>query len=327
MDRGCTRETRAETLPIWSDSTLKKSVREAGHWTDVKADAQYDPCRLHATYESLGAFIHEATQEQRDVISNVVKACDDVYTLVHDAIIAGDPKMADVTNTLIKTEFSTLTSRCIPTADVRKDGTGRKKYCPWKEPADGTNVKCASGQPGHMDMKDGAGGSILVAVERQASIDIFPDSADGIELLYSDLLPIYAKAMEYYQREIHPSWLAWNPEEGMECGKATFWSYIVDRHFQRCGVKRQWERITLTLQPGHGVFVSNRMLHAGSKHRGQATYRIHMYMAEQGLLAADLSQPENSEIVYDYRTDPQLFVLARYLNVKPCAVINMTPAV
>ncbi len=78
------------------------------------------------------------------------------------------------------------------------------------------------------------------------------------------------------------------------------------------------------LEPGQGVFVSNRMLHAGAEYRGRAAYRIHMYMAEQGLLAAAVGEPQVSEIVYDYRTDPQLFVLARYLNAQPYSTIDMT---
>ncbi len=78
------------------------------------------------------------------------------------------------------------------------------------------------------------------------------------------------------------------------------------------------------LEPGQGFFVSNRMLHAGAEYRGRAAYRIHMYMAEQGLPALEVGEPLLSELVYDYRIDPELFVLARYLNAQPCTTINMT---
>ncbi len=103
---------------------------------------------------------------------------------------------------------------------------------------------------------------------------------------------------------------------------------MVDRHFQRRGIKRFWERITLTLEPGHGVFLSNKMLHAGARHRGRVVKlcvnRIHMYMSEQGLLSQGVADPEVSEIVYDFRTDKHMFVLARYLAAEPGETIEMT---
>ena len=71
--------------------------------------------------------------------------------------------------------------------------------------------------------------------------------------------------MDYYEKEVHETWLAHNAEAGqdnLQDGKTSFWSFVVDRHFDRCGVKRYWERINLTLAQGHGVFLSNKMLHA-----------------------------------------------------------------
>ena len=183
----------------------------------------------------------------------------------------------------------------------------------------------------HTDVKDRKGGSLVVSVDATQSIDIVPDSAHGIEVLDSELIPVYDEAMQYYEKEVHQDWLAWRskPEQdNMACGKASFWSFVVDRHFQRRGVKRYWERITLTLEPGHGVFLSNKMLHAGARHRGRAVNRLHMYMSEQGLLSQSVADPEVSEIVYDFRTDMHMFVLARYLAAQPGETIEMTlPAV
>ena len=78
------------------------------------------------------------------------------------------------------------------------------------------------------------------------------------------------------------------------------------------------------VEPGHGVAVNNRMLHGGAKHDGPAAHRIHIYMTEQGLQAQNIGQPDVSEVVYDFRTDPQMFVLARYLSIKPSTTIDMT---
>ncbi len=62
-------------------------------------------------------------------------------------------------------------------------GQGRSKFYPWKEPAHGTDVLETRQQPSHMDVRDGAGGSIVIAIDKAQSIDIVPDSAYGIELL------------------------------------------------------------------------------------------------------------------------------------------------
>jgi len=317
--------------PIWSGSILKRGAMKEGNWTDVASEAEYGPNRLHATYDSLNSFSQQASEAEKQVIASVVSGSDNVYSCIHDAIIAGDPNMADVTNTLLKDEFSVLCSRCIREEDAINLQSGKykfrkadKKFYKWTEPAAGIKVSHPPGQPVHMDMRHAAGGSIVIAVDRRQPFDIVLDSADGIEILYSDLLPKYDAAMAYYEKEVHEEWAKWNEGCSIECGKATFWSYIVDRHFKRRGVKRLWERITLMLEPGQGVFVSNRMLHAGAEYRGRAAYRIHMYMAEQGLLAAEVGEPQVSEIVYDYRTDPQLFVLARYLNAQPYSTIDMT---
>ena len=35
-------------------------------------------------------------------------------------------------------------------------------------------------------------------------------------------------------------------------------------------------------EPGHGVALKNRMLHAGAKHRGKAVHRIHIYARPTG---------------------------------------------
>jgi hypothetical protein len=50
-------------------------------------------------------------------------------------------------------------------------------------------------------------------------------------------------------------------------------------------------------------------------------------MTEQGILSRGVGELAVSEIVYDYHTDPHLFVLARYLNAQPDETINMTPLV
>jgi hypothetical protein len=120
--------------------------------------------------------------------------------------------------------------------------------------------------------------------------------------------------------------VGFHPGESVNCGKATFWAYIVDRHFRMRGVKPVWPRYTLMLKPGHGVAVSNRMLHGGAARCGRAAYRIHIYMTQQGLLTGDIGEPQVSANVYDYRTDPQMFVLARYLDTIWSPTVNMTAA-
>jgi hypothetical protein len=324
--------------PVWAYSTLnKKRAREDGVWTDVESQPTYLPTRLHVPYENFSIFAESASAEDQATISKVLSASDDIYSAVYDSIIAGDHNMADVTNTLTKSEFSTLISRNMPADDAFKIAKGTfkfprgvgKKFYQWKEPAADKEVLETGMQTMHMDVQDGKGGSVVVSVDAPQSIDIVPDSALGIEVLDSDLIPVFDDAMEYYEKEVHADWLAWrakpdSDQDNLACGKASFWSFVVDRHFQRRGVKRFWERITLTLEPGHGVFLSNKMLHAGARHSGRAVNRIHMYMSEQGLLSQGVADPEVSEIVYDFRTDKHMFVLARYLAAEPGETIEMT---
>ena len=42
------------------------------------------------------------------------------------------------------------------------------------------------------------------------------------------------------------------------------------------------------------------------------------------MLLPSIGDPEVSDIVYDFRTDPQMFVLARYLQAEASETINMT---
>jgi hypothetical protein len=178
-----------------------------------------------------------------------------------------------------------------------------------------------------MDVRDAVGWSLLIALHQPQYIDVWLDSAPGIELLRDELVPHYDAAVEYYKRELHPLWMQWNEAGTLEEGVASYWSYIVDRMFRSRGVPLFWRRSRLRLNPGHGVALYNHLFHAGSEHDGTAVYRLHMYMTESGRLIADeIAGAPVSDQVYDFRTDEQYFPLARYLRTKPTKTVHMTKA-
>jgi hypothetical protein len=216
-----------------------------------------------------------------------------------------------------------------PAGGGRREREEKRKFLlyQWVEQQNSDKRRKTYGQSPHMDVRDALGWSLIVALDRPQYIDVWLDSAPGIELMRDELVPLYDTAVEYYKRELHHLWKLWNEDGTMEEGVATYWSYIVDRMFRRRGVPLFWRRSRLLLNPGHGVALYNHMLHAGSEHEGEAVYRVHMYMTESGKLIADeVAGAPVSDLVYDFRTDERYFPLARYLRTKPSKTVNMTQA-
>ena len=332
-------------VPIWSLSLLKRgdSTDVEPAWTDVISEPEYAPTRLHVTYESLHTFAQNKNtceQAQSEMLKQVMSGVENTYTRLYDCVLRNDKVMDDVTPHIQRDVISILLSRQLPKEDhdqikqkkydFKKETRFRRtsknaKFYAWTEPRVGTDVVGPKRQLAHMDVQDAAGGTVIISIHRQQAFDIYPDSVLGIQVLDRELVPIYEKAMKYYEEKLHSLWSKFNPGQSLACGKATFWSYIVDRRFQQRGVKPVWPRYTLMIDAGHGVFVTNRMLHGGAEHSGEAGYRIHIYLTEPGAMVADIGDPEVSTVVYDFRIDPCMFVLARYLRVEPSETINMTP--
>jgi hypothetical protein len=80
------------------------------------------------------------------------------------------------------------------------------------------------------------------------------------------------------------------------------------------------------LKPGHGVIVSNYILHGGAEYDGEAAYRIHWYVTDSSRLVKDTVNgiPVYNQ-VFDFRTDPIWFPIARYLNLEPSTTVDLTP--
>ena len=321
-------------IPIWSASYLKKGERHENQWTDVYTTAEYGFNRLHVPHDSLQAYADQhATSDEKSVLQATMAAIDHVYTRVYDRLHKRDANSGDVTNTATKHLISILVSRNLSKVDYDKlakghykwrKATSGKKFYQWKEPKTGTAVQGTDAQPSHMDVRDASGTNIIIAMHRAQPLDVVPDSALGIKILTEEIIPLYDRAIQYFDKELYPAWSQYNAGKSLECGRATFYSYIVDRRFKLRGVKPLWPRYTLMIEPGHGVAIRNKMLHAGAKYSGPAAHRIHIYMTEQGLLLPNIGEPEVSDVVYDFRTDPQMFVLARYLHAEGSETINMT---
>jgi hypothetical protein len=110
-------------------------------------------------------------------------------------------------------------------------------------------------------------------------------------------------------------------------GAATYWCYIVHCLFVERGVPLHWTRKRLYLEPGHGVIVSNYILHGSAEYDGEAAYRIHWYVTESLLLVKDAGNGIRVyDQVFDFRTDPIWFPIARYLNLEPSATVDLTPS-
>ena len=322
-------------IPIWSASYLKKGEPLDNEWTDVHTTTEYGYNRLHVPHDSLQAYADQyATSDEKRVLQDTMAAVDHVYTRVYDLLHKRDAASGDVTNTATKNLVSILVSRNMPKVDYEgikqktykwPKGRGKQsRFYQWKEPKTGVAVEGTDAQPSHMDVRDASGTNIVIAMHRAQPLDVVPDSALGIKVLTEEIMPVYDEAIQYFDKELYPEWSQFNAGKSLECGRATFYSYIVDRLFKKRAVKLVWPRYTLMIEPGQGVAIGNRMLHGGAKYSGPAAHRIHIYMTEQGLLLPSIGDPEVSDIVYDFRTDPQMFVLARYLQAEASETINMT---
>jgi hypothetical protein len=196
----------------------------------------------------------------------------------------------------------------------------------WTEPEPGVARFESKRQSPHMDLKDAPGFSMLLSLNNKQPFDVYPESGPGLELMRDELSPLYERAMKYYKEKVHATWAKWNPGRTEEDGAATYWCYIVHRLFVERGVPLHWTRKRLYLKPGHGVIVSNYILHGGAEYDGEAAYRIHWYVTDSSRLVKDTVNgiPVYNQ-VFDFRTDPIWFPIARYLNLEPSTTVDLTP--
>ena len=94
-------------------------------------------------------------------------------------------------------------------------------------------------------------------MHRAQPLDVVPDSALGIKILTEEITLLYDRAIQYFDKELDPAWSQFNAGKSLECGRTTFYLYIVDRRFRLCGVKLLLPRYTLIIEPGHGVAIRN----------------------------------------------------------------------
>ena len=196
----------------------------------------------------------------------------------------------------------------------------------WKEPGEGVKRSKSQRQGPHMDVRNANGHSIVLSLNKRQPFDVYPDSGPGLELMRDVLAPLYPTAEKYYKENVHDLWAKWKPGRSEQDGLATYWCYVVHRLFVQRGVPLLWRRKRIFLDPGHGVVVSNYILHGGAEYEGDAAYRIHWYMTESNRLIDDVvSGIQVYDQVYDFQTDPIWFPVARYLDLEPSPTVDLIP--